>query len=288
MASTSRVAIVTDSTADLPLELRTQMDITMVPLNVHIDGETFRDQIDISNEEFMHRLATSADLPSTSPPDPSPFQQAFRNLAESERFDGIVCVLTSSRLSGTVVSAQIAADAVRNVINVEVVDSLNGSLGCGYQVLNAQQLATRGLSATEIAAELRTQIDRFHVIFFVEALRHTQRGGGVGKAASLVGSALRLKPLLRIDEGQVVPFERARTREKAIDVLVEFAENLPDIKRITAMHNTSPQEAASLFERVRSLASQDPEMRVATFGPALSTHVGPGTLGLAIEVASRE
>lgn len=288
MANTLRVAIVTDSTADLPPELRMQLDIAMVPLKVHIDGESFRDQIDISNEEFMHRLKSCSDLPFTSQPDPGLFETTFREFAESERYDEVACVLTSSRLSDTVQSAQIAADAVRDVINVEVVDSLNGSLGCGYQVLNAQQLAARGLSAKEIAAELRTQMDRFHVIFFVEALRHTQRGGRVGKAASLVGSALRLKPLLRIDEGQIVPFERARTREKAINALVEFAENLPDIKRITAMHNTSPEEAASLFERVRSLASQDAEMSVATFGPALSIHVGPGTLGLAIEVASRE
>lgn len=288
MANTSRVAIVTDSTADLPSELRAQLDIVMVPLNVHIGDDTYRDQIELSNEEFMRRLETSGDLPSTSQPSPGQFQRAFEEIAASNNYEEIVCVLISSRLSGAVQSAQTAADAVQGSIKVEVVDSLNSSLGCGFQVLKAHQLAARGLTATEIATQLRGQVDHYHVIFFVETLDHIRRGGRIGKAASLVGAALQLKPLLRIDEGQVVPFERARTRKKAIDTLVNFAENLPDIERITVLHNTTPQDADNLYERVRPLVSQDPEVAVATFGPVLSTHVGPGTLGLAIEVASRE
>lgn len=288
MANTSRVAIVTDSTADLPSELRARLDIAMVPLNVHIGDDTYRDQIELSNEEFMRRLESSGDLPSTSQPSPGQFQRAFEEIAASNNYDEIVCVLISSRLSGAVQSAQIAADAVQGSITVEVVDSLNSSLGCGFQVLKAHQLAARGLTAAEIATQLRGQVDHYHVIFFVETLDHIRRGGRIGKAASLVGAALQLKPLLRIDEGQVVPFERARTRKKAIDTLVNFAENLPDIERITVLHNTTPQDADDLYERVRPLVNQEPEVAVATFGPVLSTHVGPGTLGLAIEVASRE
>lgn len=286
MADTPRVAIVTDSTADLPTHLRERLAITMVPLNVHIGSDTYRDQLDLSTDEFMRRLETTDDLPSTSQPAPGQFEQAFRELANTH--DEIVCVLLSSRLSGTVQSAQIAADAVRDVIRVEVVDSLNASLGCGYQALNAHQLATEGHSAEQIAAELRAQSSRYHVIFFVETLDHMRRGGRIGKAASLVGSMLKLKPLLRVDEGQVVPFERTRTRKKAIDALVEFAENLTGIERITALHNTTPEDAEQLFGRVSHLASQNNEVKVAVFGPVLGTHVGPGTLGLAIEVASSE
>jgi DegV family protein with EDD domain len=286
MADTTRVAIVTDSTADLPPDVRERLGITMVPLNVHIGDETYRDQVDLTTPRFMTLMETSGQFPSTSQPASGVFEQAFRELATSH--DEIVCVLISSRLSGTVQSAQIAADAVRDVVRVEVVDSLNASLGCGFQVLNAHRLASQGLNATEIAARLRGQTSRYHIIFFVETLEHLRRGGRIGKAASLVGSMLKLKPLLRVDEGQVVPFERTRTRRKATDALVEFAENLTGIERIAVLHNTTPEDAEALHARVAHLARRESEVSVALFGPVLGTHVGPGTLGLAIEVASGE
>ncbi len=282
MAETRRVAIVTDSTADLPEALRTQLGITMVPLNVHIGSESFRDQIDLTTDEFMRRLADTRNLPSTSQPSAGLFEQTFREIEQDH--DAIVCVLISSRLSGTVQSAQVAADAVRDAVHVEVVDSLSASLGCGFQVLHAHRLAEQGLGAEEIATRLRSQTANYHVVFFVETLDHLRRGGRIGKAASLVGSMLKLKPLLRIDEGQVVPFERTRTRKRAIEALVEFAENMPEVERIGVLHNTTPEDAERLSERVRLLARAESEVPVAQFGPVLGTHVGPGTLGLAIEV----
>lgn len=284
MADSPRVAIVTDSTADLPVEVRERLGIAMVPLNIHIGAEAFRDQIDISTDEFMQRLAETEDMPSTSQPSSGLFEQTFRELARNH--DEIVCVLISSRLSGTVQSAQIAADAVGDTIRVEVVDSLNASLGCGFQVLNAARLAGEGLGAQAIATRLRSQTASYHVVFFVETLDHLRRGGRIGKAASLLGTALRLRPLLRVDEGQVVPFERTRTRRRAIEALVEFAENLPGIERITVLYNTTPEDADLLSTRTSPLERQEREIPVAQLGPVLGTHVGPGTLGLAIEVTS--
>lgn len=283
MADTTRVAIVTDSTADLPADYRERHGITMVPLNVHLGDRTWRDQVDLTTPQFMELLAKSDQFPTTSQPSAGVFEQTFRELAETH--DEIVCVLISSRLSGTVQSAQIAAAAVADTIHVEVVDSLNASLGCGFQVLHAQRLAESGEQAGAIALTLRAQTNRYHIIFFVETLDHIRRGGRIGKAASLVGSVLKLKPLLRIDEGQVVPFERTRTRRKATDALVEFAENLTGIERISVLHNTTPDDAEALNARVAPLARQQSEVPVALFGPVLGTHVGPGTLGLAIEVA---
>ncbi|HEV2127299.1 MAG TPA: DegV family protein [Thermomicrobiales bacterium] len=284
MAETPRIAIVTDSTADLPEDLLTRLGITVVPLNVHIGGESFRDQIDLTTDEFMGRLADTRDLPSTSQPSAGIFERTFREIGQDH--DAIVCVLISSRLSGTVQSAQVAADAVGDVARVEVIDSLSASLGCGFQVLHAHRLADQGLGAKEIATRLRSQTMNYHVVFFVETLDHLRRGGRIGKAASLVGSMLKLKPLLRIDEGQVVPFERTRTRKRAIEALVEFAQNMPEIERIGVLHNTTPEDAERLSERVQSLARRESEVPIAKFGPVLGTHVGPGTLGLAIEVAN--
>ena len=286
MVESQRVAIVTDSTADLPEDLRARLGITMVPLNVHIGTDTYRDQVDLSTSQFMELLRTSSDFPTTSQPASGLFEQAFRELANTH--DEIVCVLISSRLSGTVQSARIAADAVADTIRVEIVDSMNGSLGCGFQVLEAHRLAAAGSTADQIATELRGRVNQYHVIFFVDTLEHLRRGGRIGKAASLVGSMLQLKPLLRIDEGQVVPFERTRTRRKATDALVEFAENLPGIERIAALHNTTPDDARALYERVAHLGKQVSEVPFAELGPVLGTHVGPDVLGLAIEVGSSE
>jgi len=281
-----RVAIVADSTADLPADLRARLGIAMVPLNVHIGNDTYRDQVDLTTAQFMELLRTSPDFPTTSQPSAGLFEQTFRELAETH--DEAVCVLISSRLSGTVQSAQIAAEAVRDVIRVEVVDSMNASLGCGFQVLEAHRLAAEGQRAEQIASTLRARVNRYHVIFFVETLDHLRRGGRIGKAASLVGSMLKLKPLLRIDEGQVVPFERTRTRRKATDALVEFAENLPGIERIAVLYNTTPDDARALYDRVRHLAARASEVSVTELSPVLGSHVGPDILGLVIEVEASE
>lgn len=286
MTSSSRVAIVTDSTADLPPDLRDRLGITMVPLNVHFGDETFRDQIDLTSGRFMERLATDRDLPSTSQPSAGLFEQTFRDLAKDH--DEIVCVLLSSMLSGTVQTAQLAANAIDDLIHVEVVDSLNASLGCGFQVLDAVELVVQGHDAAAVADQLRGQQGRFQLIFFVETLEHMRRGGRIGKAASLLGSMLKLKPLLRVDEGVVVPFERTRTRRKAMDALVAFAENLSAIERISVLYNTTPEDAGELYSRVGDLASKEPLVPTAVFGPVLGTHVGPGPLGLAIEVAPND
>ena len=286
MADTTRVAIVTDSTADLPAAFREQHGITMVPLNVHLGDKHWRDQVELTTPQFMELLAGSDQFPTTSQPSAGVFEQAFRELAKTH--DEIVCVLISSRLSGTVQSAQIAANAVTGTIHVEVVDSLNASLGCGFQVMHAQRLADAGERAESIATQLRAQSGRYHIIFFVETLDHIRRGGRIGKAASLVGSMLKLKPLLRIDEGQVVPFERTRTRRKATEALVEFAENLSGIERIAVLHNTTLDDAEALHARIAHLARHQTDVPIALFGPVLGTHVGPGTLGLAIEVTASE
>lgn len=286
MTSTHRVAIVTDSTSDLPPDVRDRHGITMVPLNVHFGDETFQDQVDLTTDQFMQRLASTETLPTTSQPSAGLFEHTFRQLAADH--EEIVCVLLSSRLSGTVQSAQLAADTVASDIRVHVVDSLNATLGCGYQAIHAAHLAEDGLDAEAIAARLRTQQNRYHVIFFVETLEHLRRGGRIGKAASFVGSMIKLKPILRVDEGVIVPFERTRTRRKAINAIAEFAENLTGIERITALHNTTPDDAEELIDRVGKLAAGESVARTAVFGPVLGAHVGPGALGLAIEVASND
>lgn len=279
MAERPRIAIVTDSTSDLTPETQERYGITVVPLNVHFGQETFKDQIDLTTDEFMSRLASAPKLPTTSQPSVGVFEETFRRLASD--YDEIVCILISSRLSGTVQSATLAAEALADVIHVEVVDSQNCTYGLGFQVIHAVELASAAHSAAEIAAQLVSELNAYHVVFFVDTLEHLQRGGRIGKAAQLVGTLLQLKPLLRVDGGQVVPFERTRTRSKALAALVEFARDIPNIDRIAVIYNTTPDDADRLARQIAPLAKGG-EIPIIKFGPVIAAHIGRDAVGLAI------
>ncbi len=277
----ARVAIVTDSTADLPPSLRDQHHVTVVPLNVHFGNEVYRDQVDITTDAFMERLQRSPVLPTTSQPASGLFEETFRDLAADH--DGVVAVLISGKLSGTVMSATIARDAVADLVPVEVVDSRNASLGLGFQVLRAAELAAEGMSAPDIAARLQSETAAYHLVFFVDTLEYLQRGGRIGKAAAMVGSMLNLKPLLRVDEGQIVPFERTRTRGRARRGLIEFARSLSRTERLAVVHSTTAAEAEQLAAELSATALLPRDrMVVAQFGPVIGTHVGPGAMGVGV------
>jgi DegV family protein with EDD domain len=279
-----RVAIVTDSTADLTPEVQDRHRIVVVPLNVHFGQETFRDGVDLDPDAFLAKMAATDKLPTTSQPSVGAFEEAFRSLASDH--DEILCVLISSRLSGTLQSATLAAQAVQDVVPVTIVDSENVSYALGFQAIRAAQLADEGRPAVGIAAILNAEVPQYHIIFFVETLEHLRRGGRIGKAAKLLGSMLQLRPLLRVDGGQIVPFERTRTRSKATTALIEFARELNGIEQSAVIYNSTPEEAASLADRVRPLA-QVQDVPIVQFGPVISTHVGPGVLGLVLKEQKR-
>jgi DegV family protein with EDD domain len=276
----ARIAVVTDSTSDLPPDLATRHGITVVPLNVHFGETVFRDGVDLTSDDFLGLLAKAPELPTTSQPAAGVFEAAFRRLAADH--DAIVAVLISSKLSGTVGSAAIAAEAVKDLIPVELVDSASASLGLGFQALRAAELAAEGQDAAAIATRLRAETGRYHIVFFADTLEYLRRGGRIGLAQSLVGSLLSIKPLLLIDEGQVVPLERARTRSRAIDGLVEFAKGFPRPARLGVLHVTSPADAETLVQRLAALEpARDPIL--GRFGPVILTHLGPGGLGVIIQ-----
>ena len=277
----ARIAIVTDSTADLPADLREREGIVMVPLNVHFGEEVFRDQLDLPTDEFMARLAESPVPPHTSQPSPALFEETFRRLAADH--DAIVAILLSAKLSATLQSAALAREAVKDLVPVEIVDSTSGSMGLGLQALRAAELARQGLEATAVAERLRAETTANHVVFFVDTLEFLQRNGRIGRAAALIGGVLQLKPLLRVDEGQVVPFERTRTRAKAIQGLVDFVRDLPHVARLSVLYSTSVADAADLADRLAAVAPVPRDRIIAAqMGPVVGTHVGPGAMGVAV------
>lgn len=283
MTNRRRVAIVTDSVSDLTNDIAEQHGITVVPLNVHFGDDVYRDQVEITTDEFMSKMASSEKLPTTSQPSVGTFEQAFRATGAEE----IVCPVVSSRLSGTMQSAQIAAQNLAGEIKVEVVDSFSASLGLGFQALRAAELADAGQDASTIAQTLRNETGRYHVVFFVETLEHLRRGGRIGKAAQLVGSLLQLRPLLRVDEGQVVPYERTRTRGKAIQALVSFATDELVAEELAVLYNTTPDDAHKLAEMLAPI-TPDRDVRIVQLGPVIDSHIGPEVLGVAVKARNNE
>lgn len=277
-------AIVTDSTADLSVELQQANGITVVPLNVHFGQESYRDRVDISPDKFMAKMSETDRLPTTSQPSVGQFEEAFRACIGT--YSGIVCPVISSRLSGTCQSATLAAAAVAGEIDVQVVDTLSVSGGLGLQAIHAARLANAGQTADQIATTLRAETYRHHIVFFVETLEHIRRGGRIGKAAQYLGSILQLKPLLRVEEGQIVPFERTRTRSKAIAALISFTREFDSIDDATVLYNTTPEDAEALAAQIASVMRVD-SVPTVQVGPVVSTHVGPGILGVALKEAAR-
>jgi DegV family protein with EDD domain len=277
-------AVVTDSTADLTVELQEAHGITVVPLNIHFGQESFRDRVDLAPGDFMAKMSTSDRLPTTSQPSVGAFEEAFRSFIGTHA--EIVCPVISSRLSGTCQSATLAAAAVASEIPVTVVDTNSVSAGLGHQAIEAARLASEGGSAEDIATSLRAESYRHHIVFFVETLEHLRRGGRIGKAAQLLGSMLQLRPLLRLEEGQIVPFERTRTRSKAIAAVVEFTREFDGIDVATVLYNTTPEDAEALAAQIATVMKVE-SIPTVQVGPVVSAHVGPGILGVALKEAAR-
>jgi DegV family protein with EDD domain len=267
--------IVTDSTADIAPETQRAFEITVVPLNVHIGDQVFRDRVDLSGEEFFHRLAQSAELPRTSQPSVGTFEEAFRGL-RGQGHD-VVAILLSARVSGTHDAAMMAARAV-DPDHIEVVDSRMASMALGFMVLEAARLAREGKGAAEVAAAVRALVPKARVIAAIDTLTYLQRGGRIGKAQALLGSLLNVKPLITLKDGEVQPLGRARSRAQARDRLVDLLERDGPVAHLAVLHGAALADAERLRDRV---APQYPglDIPLVETGPVIGTHTGPGVIG---------
>lgn len=274
----NQVRIVTDSTCDLPLELCEKLGITVVPLNVHFGEVVYRDQFDLDSDQFFRLLAKSAELPKTSQPSPAAFEDTYRRLCAEGA--SIVSIHLSSKLSGTLRSAELARDTLRNRCQIDVIDSTTASLGLGMIVVAAAELANAGADQREVASLVRRLAQNVHIWFFVDTLEYLQRGGRIGRARALLGTLLNIRPILKLEDGEIHPVEKVRTRSKAIDRLVEFVELFPSIEHLAVVHtNASATDAETLLKRLEPLYPRD-KIIVSRYGPVIGTHAGPGGLGV--------
>jgi len=272
------VRIVTDSTCDLPRDLVTAYNIVVVPLTVFFGEEAFLDGVEISGDEFYERMRSSNVLPRTSQPSVEQFREAYEKLAEET--DEIVSIHLSTRLSGTLNAASVAREELAGVAHIDLIDSYTVSLGLGLVVLEAAAVAANGGKLEEVVAATRRAMDRVSVRVVVDTLEYLQKGGRIGRARSLLGSVLSIKPLLHVEDGEVAPIERVRTRTKAFERMAEIASQQARAKMMFVACGGNDAEAERFIEYVRpNLPHTD--LGLARLGPVVGVYTGPNALGFA-------
>ncbi len=272
------VRIVTDSTCDLPRDLVTAYNIVVVPLTVFFGEEAFLDGVEITSDEFYARMKSSHILPRTSQPSVEQFREAYEKLAEET--DEIVSIHLSSRLSGTLNAASVAREELAGMAHIDLIDSYTVSLGLGLVVLEAAAVAAKGGKLEEVVAATRRAMDRVSVRVVVDTLEYLQKGGRIGRARSLLGSVLSIKPLLHVEDGEVAPIERVRTRTKAFERMAEIASQQARAKVMLVACGGNDAEAERLIDAVRpNLPHTD--IGLARLGPVVGVYTGPNALGFA-------
>jgi DegV family protein with EDD domain len=274
------IAVVTDSTAYIPMDLVEKYQIRVAP-QISIWGEeSYLDGVDMFPTEFYERLKASKEIPTTSQATVASFHKIFEPLvAEGKQ---IVAVLISEKLSGTLQSAQ-QAKAMFPEATIALVDSQSTAMELGFQALAAARAVEAGKSFQEVVDLAERAKQHTGVFFVVDTLEYLHRGGRIGGAARLFGTAINLKPILHVQDGRVESFERVRTKTKAfarmLDIVQERVEGKPNI-RLATLHAAAEADARGLLEEA-SRRLNPIESLVSEVSPVVGTHVGPGTVGLA-------
>ena len=271
--------IVADTTCGLPKDLLNKRNIPFVPQVVIFGEDAYHDDSEMDTASFLQKLKASKTMPKTSAPEPTLYYPIFKD-AEAKG-ESVIVVAPTSKASGTVRSAQIAAQEFPKV-DIRVVDTLAVSCNLGSLVLVADDMAKAGKSADEIAAKLNDMIPRGRLYFLVDTLEYLARGGRIGGAKRLLAELLEIKPILQVKEGQVEPFEQQRTKKRALNRLVEIvAEQCKGgaEAHLCVLQVEAEDEAQALVVELKSRVNV-PEIPVYELPPAIVVHAGPKAMGV--------
>ena len=276
-----RVVVVTDSTAYLPTGLADELSVRVVPLQVVLGGRSGAEGSEVTPAQVAAALAAWVPV-SNSRPTPAEFAAVYRKALESGA-SGVVSLHLSRELSGTWDSARLAASEV-GVDSIRVVDSRSAAMGLGFAVLAAAEAAAAGGSPEEVYAAAVGTAERTTTLFYVDTLEHLRRGGRIGAAQALLGTALSVKPILHVREGRIVPLEKVRTVSKGIARLEALAVAAAgDGPADVAVHHLAAAERAALLaERLRTRLPQVRQFYASEVGAVVGAHVGPGVLGVVV------
>jgi DegV family protein with EDD domain len=276
----NKIALVVDSTANLSQAEIDRLNIHVIPQILIWEKESYRDQVDITNQEFYDRLRTAKELPSTSQPSSGEFHEFFSKVAETN--ESIIGVFVSDELSGTLDSARTAA-AMMPDFPIEIVDSRSTSMGLGFIALETAEAIEQGKNLEDVVKTARSAIPRAKAVFVVDTLEFLHRGGRIGGAKRLMGTLLSFKPLLYLEKGRVEPLDNVRTKKKALKSAIDYVFNDTVGKgslRVCVIHSAVPDEAEVFLKQVDQRL-QPVEITVSELTPVIGTNTGPGLLGLA-------
>ena len=270
------VAVVTDSTADLPRELAASHSITVVPLTLNFDGKTLLDGVDITPDAFYRRLPGVTTHPTTSQPSPGRFAEAYSALLADH--ESVISIHISEKLSGTYGSARQGAD-MTDPKRVRVVDSQLVSMSLGLVTLTASAMSSKGADVEAIESKVLNMRAHVQTYFSVATLEFLRRGGRIGRAGALLGSVLQVKPVLCIRDGQVTPLQRVRTFARALNHIVELTREVDRGHGVCVIVGHADAEADA--ERIgRDLEPIAETLMIQPLGPVVGAHAGPGVVGV--------
>ena len=273
------VRIVTDSTSDLPAELARDLGITVVPAYVHFGSQSYRDGVDITPEQIYQRMLSGPVHPTTSSPAPGDFTDAYSRL--SQETSEIVCITVTSKQSAVYEAAMTGKQSFRGKSRVEVIDSQSVTMGLGLMAILAAKEARSGKAIDQVVEAVRSAIPRTHGMAMLETFKYTLKGGRLGKGGGLLGSLVKVRPMLEIKDGWIRLCGVTRTRSLGTERLCQCVVRHLPIEDVAVVHGNAAQEAESLAERIRSISPQSRPV-IAKLGSALGVHGGPGTLVVAL------
>jgi len=274
-----KVAVMSDSTAYIPEDMRKAYEIHMIPLSVNFGDETYQEEVDITSEEFYHKIKEVKELPTTSQPAIGLFTEKLEEL--SKEYDAVISIHLSSGISGTYQAAVSAGDMVEG-IDMYAFDSEISCMAQGFFALEAAEMAKENKSAEEIMDRLNEMKKTMHGYFVVDDLTNLQRGGRLSSAQALMGSLLQVKPVLHFVDKVIVPFEKIRTRKKAINRvmgLVEEDAKAGKVARVAFIH-ANDEESVLILRDEFNEKYPNVETSISYFGPVIGTHLGEGAVGV--------
>lgn len=282
------IALVTDSTCDLPAEIMDKYQIEVVPLTVHIEEDTYYDKVDLDNEQFYSMMESASELPTTSQPSVGLFMDKYEELARD--YDRVISIHLSSALSGTCESARLAAAQIED-LEVEIIDSKSTTTGLGFMVTLAAEMIEAGHDMEEIKEKILKERENLTIYFTVNELRYLEKGGRIGKAQAFLGSIFNFNPILELSAatGEITPKEKVRgykkTNQKMIDLAIEAAEGSQNVNfaYIYGKNSDNYKQLQQLFEdKLKSQNDFNYKLFENNIGTVLTSHTGPLVYGIVI------
>ncbi|NLE44174.1 MAG: DegV family protein [Chloroflexi bacterium] len=284
----SRVHIITDSAAKIDPNVAKRLDITVVPLKIRIEGKTYQHGDDIDSEKLLLRMSQEHIRPRIVGPTAEELRRIYAQV--TRHTDQVISLHSSANLSLVHREARKAAGEFLGRCDIAVVDSETLSLGLGILAEEAARLAAADVSLSEIVRRIRGMIRHIYIDLITETLDYLEHSRLISPAQAILGTMLNIKPFLALEEGQIIPMEKVRSPERAIDKLAEFAGEFTKIDRIAILQSTPypTDDTSALRERLESVAPGH-EFPILLYGPVLACHIGPNALGLIVyEKATRE